>query len=216
MADAAATGIINQDKFNKLKLTEKERHNGIVAALKELKKLPDEFITATSTDEKVPVNFSDVNTLMRLFLYLRAFKGTKYSQAVELEGNLTRNRNFRIYLTACNAYIGKFGDKYRLQQLNTADKTPGPEGLNISVTAFYEKHKDAISISSDDIERYKLELFELIAKLIYMKLDYPYQVSSDSYGGKSRSSKKHTTRRRPRRKSTKRLRRRRASRTSRK
>lgn len=215
MADATATGIINQDKFNKLKLTEKERHNGIVVALKELKKLPDEFITATSTDETVPRTIATVITLTQLLEYLKKFNITD-SNVVLVKRTLSANPEFAIYLTACNAYIGKFGHKYRLQQLNTADKTPGPEGLNISVTAFYEKHKDAISISSDDIERYKLELFELIAKLIYMKLDYPYQESSDSYGGKSRSSKKRTTRRRPRRKSTKRLRRRRAPRTSRK
>lgn len=200
-----------------------QRHNGIVAALEILKKLPEDFITNTS--EKSPTVIADVTTLNELEKYLNTLNIEKYlntlnkkntKKLVELQHMVEHPSDTPLgaYLKACKAYIDKFTNQDTLYALDTGDAYSGMNGFNISVTAFYEKYKEKLTIiSTDDIELYALARFEIIAKRIFMLLYYR-EHQSDFNGGKSRSSKKRPTRRRPRRKSTKRLRR--ASRTSRK
>ncbi len=189
-----------------------QRHNGIVAALEILKKLPEDFITNTS--EKSPTVIADVTTLNELEKYLNKLNKDDTKKLVELQHMVEHPSDTPLgaYLKACKAYIDKFTNQDTLYALDTGDAYSGMNGFNISVTAFYEKYKEKLTIiSTDDIELYALARFEIIAKRIFMLLYYR-EHQSDFNGGKSRSSKKRPTRRRPRRKSTKRLRRRRTSR----
>jgi hypothetical protein len=189
-----------------------QRHYGIVEALdilrREIKIIVPEFINNNA--DNVPTVIADVTSLNELEKYLEKFK--KNDKNVHELQNMVEHppdTPLGAYLKACKAYIDKFTNQDILLALDTSDdRYPGMNKFNNSVTTFYEKYNGKLTsiISKDDIDRYALARFELIAKRIFMLLYYRTS-QSDFDGGKSRSSKKRTTRRRPRRKSTKRLRR---------
>lgn len=197
-----------------------QRHNGIVAALDilrlEIKIIVHEFIANNS--DYVPTVIADVTSLNELETYLKKFnKSDKNVRELQKMVEHPSDTSLGAYLKACKAYIDQFTNKEILLALDTKpDRAVDMARLNMSVTTFYETHKEKLTpiISKDDIDRYALARFEIIAKRIFMLLYYREPVGFD--GGKSRSSKKRPTRRRPRRKSTKRLRRRGTPRTTRK
>jgi hypothetical protein len=187
-----------------------QRHNGIVEALKNLRDVPLSFITEISSD--VPTVIADVTSLTGLENYLKTLNKGVTRKLDELAMMIKKPSYTPLgtYLKACKAYIDKFTNQDTLHRLDTNhERAVDLDQLNMSVTTFYERYNGKLTppISKDDIGRYALARFEIIAKHIFMLLYY--REPDGLNGGKSRSSKKRTTRRRPRRKSTKRLRRRR-------
>jgi len=187
--------------------TEKERHNGIVAASGILDWYHlSEFLNGPLSDtSNRPKDIRQVGSLKDLDNYLirlvDANNGNNrmtdnrraYPHLVELRKMVeskpeSTSSACKLYLSACKLYIDAFTNPERLYELNTNDSSPGINGFNIPVTAFYDKFPtEKREIPDKAITKFDLARFERIAKRIYMLL-YHREPNSDFDGGFSNYS----------------------------